>query len=890
MGQFPRFVVIAALSLSVWPLEGAISRTAISRTAIANTLEAHEVLYPVSETVGQLPTEAVNISNQVQAQLQIAQTLSNQGEQAAAIAQLNQATALVMPMPAGEDRDRLLSSIGLRLVDLNALDQAEAVAQSMTYETLGPAELFRVELEKSIVKSYIQANQTPQATQFIQSLKPEMRDQYWLTAIETLAQQEDVSEATRLLGQIADPSYSRYPAINAIVQAHIGTEQFVAGQAFLAQQSFADPLDQAAGFSELALWAGRANKMEEALAIAQQIPSANRATTLLTLTELYQARGQSEAATALLAEAAALPHSADDAWATFETASKIAARYVSLGQPDKALQVLNAAHQSAPNPPDSPYPDADWIGAFAKIGAFDRASQLLANAPEGSGPEGRFRIATAYTDQHQYQQAITLLSQIPDGVLFPLPEYPDPKVELLTRILNEAIQQDQFAVAQRAALVMQNPVDQVRALMAIATAHQNQQRSDLAIAALDQSLTVANTIEQHGFYADRHSYYQMSNADLLTAIAAGYWATGQQEKAIATAQSALQSEKAFKSEASSAWYQINSLNAIVKLAREWQQPDLLRAAVAEAEAQIGPVPAQTDSPDALVEQLTGLINLAYNPGQPLSESVTRNLTLLETLRTQATEPNQQLSMLHNLVYVYGLTEQPPLIRSSVEQALPLIAPLPADLRDGNYTRLALAIADDPEGLSQVLPLLSSPHKQVEVLLQLAQQFAAKDKSTQAIERFEQAVALAEAALSESDLDALMLGFSNSYTFFNTGSYKTLSPRTAAEIRIMSRLPQSISNSRLRAISWISFAPNLPPTEAQIAYTELSSTLATIPNDYAKRSLLWESLNQALAYQDFEQATQLANALDGEYRQSALGFVEIARSRTLTAVNPNLVIR
>jgi tetratricopeptide (TPR) repeat protein len=594
----------------------------------------------------------------------------------------------------------------------------------------------------------------------------------------------------------------------------------------------------------------------------------------LTLIELYQARGQSEAAIDLLAEAAALPHSTDDAWATFEIASKIAARYVSLGQPDKALQVLNAAHQSAPNPPDSLYPDADWIGAFANIGAFDRASQLLADAPEGSGLEGRFRIATAYTDQHQYPQAITLLSQIPDGVLFPLPEYPDPKVELLNRILNEAIQQDQFATAKRAALVMQDPVDQVRAFMAIATAHQNQPRLDLAVAALDQSLAVANTIEQHGFYADRHSYYQMSNADLLTEIATGYWAAGAQEKAIATVQAALQSEEAFESDASSDWYQINSLKTIVKLARDWQQPDLLSAAVTELEAQIGPVPEQTDSPDALVEQITGLINAAYNPGQPLSESVTRNLARLETLRAQATEPQQQLAMLRNLVYVYGLTEQPQLVRSSVEQALPLIAPLSADYRDSNYTNLALAIAGDPEGLSQVLPLLSSPHKQVEVLLQLAQQSAAQDKSTQAIERFDQAVALAETALSTSDRDSLMLSFSNGYTFFNTGSYKNLAPRTAAEVMLMSRLPQSISDPRLRAIAWISFAPNLPPAEAQIAYTELSSTLATIPNDYAKRSLLWENFNQALAYKDFKQATQLANALDGEYRQSALGFVAI----------------
>ncbi len=897
MGQFSglvfaRLISASILSLVVWSVEGKIA---------AAQPPAEQIQQPESsEVVPQPSTPAMSVFDQVQAMLQAAQALINKGNSADALVQLDQATMQAKTLlPAGESRDRLLSAIGLQLLEIKALDQAQAIAQAMTYETLGAVDLFRVELEKSLVRVYIQAQQTPQAVQLIQALKPEMRDQYWVIAIETLAQQGEASEATALLKNIVDQTYFRYVAINAITRAHISAEQFAQAQTFLAQQPYADPLDKASGLNEVALWAARANRMEEAVAIAQQIPETNRAATLISLAELCQAREQTECAVNLLATAAALPYPADDWWSWFETTRKIAVAYADWGYPDAAENALNAAEQKFPTLPDNPYPAAEWIGAFAKIGAFDRASALLAQLPEAERHESQFRIATAYTDQAQYEQAITFASKIPDRVLFPLPEYPDPKVELLNRILNETVQQEKFAIAQRAALVLQDPVDRVQALRAIATAYQSKQRSQLATETLDQALAVANTIAKHSFLVDRHSSYEVSNADLLTAIAEGYWAAGQQEKAIATLTSALQSEKAFQSDLQSPWSRFNQIKKIAQLAYEWKQPDLRQAAVAEGEAQVTTIIENPETPpEAIVEQITGLIALSYEPGVAPSETLNRHFARLETLREQAASPEQQLAILYNLVYLYNLTDQPQQVRASIEQALPLIAPLSADLRDGHYTRFALAIAsEDPAGVSQLVSLLSSDQKRVEVLLEITKQFAAKDQSTQAIDSFEQAVALAQTSLSASSFESVMVALANSYTFFNTGGYYSNSgpQRTPTEKVLMSRVPQHISDPLLRARVWISFAPTEDElayagyqgdrrvygneqTLQEVFYAGLTSALAEIPNNYARRNLLWEGINEAIAAQKFAHATQLANALDGEYRQSALGLVEMARQK------------
>lgn len=182
-----------------------------------------------SETTDSTPTtEPVptsNIATQVQSLLTSARSLEQTGSGAAAKDSLRQATELAQTLQDEFSRDRLLRSIGLALVEIDALDAAWAIAQTMSYKTY-EAEGLRSELENALIAAYIQSDRTPQAVSLIEALQPAIRDQYWVEAIETLAEQRNITAAAALIERIGDSSYFRYLAINAVSRAYIGARQF----------------------------------------------------------------------------------------------------------------------------------------------------------------------------------------------------------------------------------------------------------------------------------------------------------------------------------------------------------------------------------------------------------------------------------------------------------------------------------------------------------------------------------------------------------------------------------------------------------------------------------------------------------------------------------------
>ena len=882
MIQLSRLMLLGTLSLMVWPVEGAIAKPsdaviAVSTPAVGQSTKQAQ-LNEDAAVSDRSSEEAVSLNEQVEGLLRTAQTLNDQGDLSAALSQIDRATALVETLPSGEERDRSLNLIGSHLIEMNALDRVEAIAQAMTYNTFGSDLMLRTELELALVKAYIQTEQTPQAVQFIQSLNPE-GDFYWLSAVQILADQGDLAEAESLFENVKDPDYLNYirGGGNAINQAYAGAGQFAAAQNFLAQHPVSDPSQQSYRVAELAIWAGRANQMETAEAIAQQIPTDQRADTLLELAKLYQARNQLARATDLVGEAAALPQmSSDDPgndWLTnFYTLSKIALAYTSLDQQEAARQVLNDANQQKVIPMDSDYRTILWVGAYASIGDFDRASELLAGLTDYSLSEGQLTLATAYANQAQYEPALTLLSQIPDGLLA-IPGYSDPKLELLNQIVKDAAQQDQFAVAQKAVTMMSTPSNRVLALSAIASAYQSQQQTQAAVSTLDQALTLASTVDSYGLEVSRNDYYELSNAGLLVDIAKGYWATGEQDKAITTAQLALQSAQNFKGENASGFTR-DSLEEIAQLGQDWQQPDLRRAALLVVQTQLTATIEEMAQDSAwfeyLADQVTRLIALDNESDLVSSEAIASGLSHLETMQEQESDPLRQLDILNSLISLYSSNNQPDLARSSFDRALALIASLNQEIRDNKYHQLALTVDPSSELLSQVLPRISS-RKRVDTLLNIAQKLAAKDQSTQAVERFEQSMDLANTALSVGDRDLMIFLQAMARSADNYSA-----PRSPTELLLLSQLPQHISDPLLRARLTTNIASALPTSEAQLYYEALPSALAAIPNAFTRRDLLWQAIDENLGRKQFDRATQLANLLDGEYRQSALSLVEIAR--------------
>ncbi|PZO21817.1 MAG: hypothetical protein DCF25_04540 [Leptolyngbya foveolarum] len=813
------------------------------------------------------PQLSKDIQRQVQDLLQSARAEDQSRE--TALSQLSQATELAQTISDVKERDHLLQGIGWAFVELDALEEARAIAQAMNYETYGETGRFRPELEQAIIKAYIQSGQMAQALSIAENAPPNVRDQYWEEAIGALVDQNLPVEAAALLDRIADDFgfdvYYRQRAISRINQVYIGAEQFETAQTFLQQQLPKQAGDEVSGLRETALWAGRSGRLETARAIANQIPENYRAETLIELAQLYQYQSQPEQAKSLLDEAQQLLSDTNkDRRRNFEIATKLAETYAELGEVEAARKVLIAAEQSGAVPADS-YPPGDWVSAFAKIGAFDRAMQLVDGTSAAQQHKNRLSLATVYTDRGDYDPALTTLSQIPNSALSP---YRKSKQKLFERIVEETLK-EKVSVAKRAAQLIEDPTDSVSVWSEIAAFYREQQQPQSAIEILnrlvnDQALT----------------------ANSLTAIAEEYWAIGQREQAIETAEGAISSIQNLPPAPWSPFYANRDgsldLEAIAKLGRNWQAPELRAAAVREIETRIEAA-ASDELPLLGIDssyRLVSLVELAYNPNQAPSELFNRNLARLKTAFEQA-PANYRLSVLDRMASLYNNIDRPDEARAAIEELLPLIALLPdGSQRIFYYSRLA-SITIQNAGLEdqlKVLPRLSTPQR-LNVLTGVVQQAAGEDDTARTMQYFDQLLQLSERSQSQSDRDGLLLDLAYQYEnhSYVNGFYVPPLPRTSAAVALLMRLPQHISDPYQQVGVWsILSRLNLPPAETDKADKCLYAKLKEIPDGYRKREMLWIELENALNNRDFERATQMAYQLEGEYCRTALGWIETVR--------------
>ena len=816
------------------------------------------------------PQLSNNIQSQVQDLLQFARV--GDGSTETALSQLNQATELAQTISDVRTHDRILQGIGSMFVELDALAEAQAIAQAMTYETYGEMGAFRPQLERAIIKAYIQSGQTSQALSIAENAPSNVRKQYWVEAIYALADQNLPVEAAALIDRIADdPSsgvsgfdvHDRRQAINRINQIYIGAEQFDKAQAFLQQQALRQAGEEASGLRATVLWAGRAGQLEMARMIANQIPENYRAGTLIELAQLYQYHGQPEQAKSLIDEAQQLfSEDNNDGRGSFEAATQVAEAYAELGETAAARKVLMAAEQAGAVPTNS-YSTSDWVSAYAKIGAFDRAMQLVDSASAGQRHKNRLSLATVYTDQGDYDQAMTTLSQMPNSALLP---YRRRRQKLYERIAEETLEQKKAGIAKRAVLLIEDPADRVSGWLEVASFHREQRQTQEAVEILDFLVKdeAATTIS-------------------LTAIAQEYWAVGQRDQAIKTAEAAITAIPSFQPDAKAPLYDNNYLSTIAKLGRNWQAPELQAAAVREMETRIEAAISE-ELPLLSINssyQLINLVELAYTPSQPPSTLFNRNLARLETSFKQ--EPaNYRLSVLDRMASLYSSIGRPDKAHAAIKEILPLIALFPDEnQRSHYYSRMANITIQtaDLEDQLQILPRLSTA-QHLDVLAGMIQQAASKNDTALSEQYFDQLIQLGKRSQSLGDHDDLLLKLAHSYEDHGyTGGefYSPPLPRTSAAVALLMRLPQHVSDPFQQVVLWNTLIRlGLPPAETDKAYEALYATLKEIPNGYRKREVLWFFLEHSLNDRDFERAVKTAYQLEEGYCRTALGWIETIR--------------
>lgn len=500
---------------------------------------------------------------------------------------------------------------------------------------------------------------------------------------------------------------------------------------------------------------------------------------------------------------------------------------------------------------------------------------LVDSVSAGQRHKARLSLAAVYIDQGSYDQAITTLSQIPNSALLP---YLEDRQKLFDRIVEAALKRDKVSAAKRVAQVIESPIDSVPAWMKIAAFYREKQQPKAATDVLDRTLAMVEPLEKLSYAAEFNERYEVPTAGLLTAIAQEYWAIGRREQAIETAEAAIASVRKFQLDLQSPLYGNDELEAIAKLGRDWQVPELQAAALGELEALLEAATANDPSLNSYPPYgLIRLVNLAYNPNQAPSDLFNRNLARVEA-RIEQLPADYRLSTLDGLSLFYSEIGRPDKVRAALEEILTLVEPLDAEQQNYFYSRVAsITIRDvDLEDQFQILPRLSTANH-LNVLSEATRRAASEDDAAQTMRYFDRLVQLSDRTQSEAERNNLMLDLAYSLEGNSAGELPySKPPHTPATIALLMRLPQHVSDPYQRAALWMTIFFDLPPTETAQSYEVLSATLKEMPDGYNKRQFLWLWVQSAINYRAFDQAAQIADLLEGEYRQTALGWVETVR--------------
>jgi thioredoxin-like negative regulator of GroEL len=637
------------------------------------------------------PQPSSGLAEQVWRLIQAAQQAEKSGQTTPAVAALEQANSLTNQITNAVIKDQLLSRIATQYASLGQYDRAISMTQSMSYGTNAQEYCcipFRTEAEIAIAQAYLRAKQYNQVIAFVQAIRdPSARNQVIVPVVAELATQGRFEDAIALSKKITNDGFQKARAQFGIVKGYINRGQFEQGLAFTKAP---DTNERGSTQVTLVQSAWRAGKFEQARRIAEQI---------------------------------------SDAGLKLQAMAEIALAYKSVGQTEQAVSLLSQAYQFAkPQPGEQ---SAAWVGKFAQVGAYDRASQIASRLQdEYSQLSARIQIAQAYLQAGQLHQAFAQAQTVPEGKLQPFGDIPDPKVEVMQGIVQRSLKTGQFELAIRAARSLNNPKVKVRALRTIAQTYAQSGQTNQALTVLAQAVNVAKNTKSVVVVLDRMTSYSESNAGLLVDLAEDYTRLKQTELAIATLNTASQSAQNFDYRQNS--YASGSLSAmplkvkaLTQVARAYIQPGQMQPAIALLD-QAAKV-AQTVDDSAKVEVLTD-VAIGYGEAGKLDAA--------QPLLSQARQLSQNTtvfwlpSRVAEAYAAVGLNQEAAAV---VDQFLRLPAPrLEPDL-DARIERFAIAVAssESPDLSLQLVEKIQARPQKISALANIAGKYLDADRQSQA---------------------------------------------------------------------------------------------------------------------------------------------------------------
>ncbi len=803
-----------------------------------------------------------------------ARTLVAEDKQNKAVETLTQAFTSAQNIEDEQSKNEALIMVIAELANMGAREEAIAFTQKISDSPILTG------VSVVITQAYLKAGEYEQGLEYARNLESETAQSLALIeVIKAFSQAGKLAEAKEIALSLQGDSYQKYQAVEAIIHSYSQKKKYEEALAFIDTLSNENNIYSVA--SNLAKNGARAGYYDVALAASQKIPNpVSRVQVMESLVDAHLAVGQIQQAKAIVEEAEELSKETGD-------------------------------------PPIS-----HWLDKWLATGQEEKVKEFAAQLTRGENEDAfnRSLLAYAYLNQREYRKAFGFAKLIPDRVLLPLPEYPDPKVELFTEIIGLALENKDFAFAQKVALALTEKEDGVKTLQAIAYAHHNNGNSRKAITTLDQAFAIAKTIDVITVVPERHLFFQYSNAEILIPLARNYREFGQKQKGLEVLALAAQSIDKFNQQNPSEygdWQQFLPQRRIWYIAQEyieWGEKEkaatLLEQAwqeilafkgepnqriadmvtIAELEEKIGNfAKVKTIVSEARKMNKTG----SKGPAKFSSELQFANLLIKigeqEEAITLLDEANPQLEQLRDVPFYLssiaayknagvGERKLKPLIRQTLRQ----IRQLPSDHEQRQQLKNLVATLvniDASEMARDIVQQVNDPRQKTDMLLTLALKYQTLDNSSLSSETLNQALTTAQ-NIPNREIPKVARAITRDRLLsdqggaFDSSSYGFSAPATGWNSAQIIKITQAISQPETKAYMFIGFAFNYAKSgnhkaSAQTLALALEAA-QNIQDQQTWEDKLWETLQASLEAEEYNLAEKIALAIGGvDYQITAL---------------------
>ncbi|ACK70110.1 TPR repeat-containing protein [Gloeothece citriformis PCC 7424] len=227
---------------------------------------------------------------------------------------------------------------------------------------------------------------------------------------------------------------------------------------------------------------------------------------------------------------------------------KLAHAYLSVGQTQSAYKIVNQAIEL--DQQNESFDPVTWVTEWILTDQQDKVQELIENleGDEQQQAQVYLSLAQCYLEMGQLVKGVEYAQLIPSDLGFTPEDYNSLKNELLQKIIDQALPQNNLDLADQVANSFDSKIEQVIALRKLAHQYFKKGNDEEGKKKLEQALEQAKTINTVPIFVDRHTFWSEPNSNLLFGLAQDYQELGDQQKALSILDLTIKSIAQFKTQ------------------------------------------------------------------------------------------------------------------------------------------------------------------------------------------------------------------------------------------------------------------------------------------------------------------------------------------------------